>query len=237
LENRIALLVREAIAAVRSADPIAKGVVSAIGRNEIDETKQDDPESCWIGVSPLTLATVDALPQSVRRIRVSAKTVVTPAVKDWLKQRGILLERCASGKQATAPMVHVLAGVELVIADAEDGDRAVACQRQLALRGQKVDAVKVDQLVSRLQANPSLRAVLLSSLPALEVDRLCREASLCTVAVDSLALVSRIAARMAPRVWVIDSQQLTLSAMVSVAQACYTASRASLDGQQKGGQR
>lgn len=237
LENRIALLVREAIAAVRGADPAANTVVSATGQKGVGETKQDDLESYWIGISPLTLAAVDALPLSVRRIRVSAKTVVTPAVKDWLKQRGVLLERGATGASPAAPSVQVVGETELLIADAEEGERAVACQRQLTLRGLKVATVTAEQMTSKLQANPALRAVLLASLPALEVDRLYRETSICAVAVDSLALVQRIAQRMAPRVWVIDSQQLTLSAVVAVAQACCLAGRVVQDGQQKGGSR
>lgn len=186
----------------QAAAPVSKSTVSVLGK-------------------VISLSALEKLPRETKAIAVVNGAVITPAAADWLRSKGIQVERtnpaaaaiAASSSPTTAGAVQ--AGIGWV-ADSDSPSAVEGYARQLRLRSLAVNSVETAQhgIAS------SMPGVVFSRLPALDVDRLARQQGCCAVAVDSLEAVQRIAAAMQPMVWVIDSERLSYQGRITVAAQC-----------------
>ncbi|XZE52241.1 hypothetical protein SH139x_003926 [Planctomycetaceae bacterium SH139] len=181
----------------------------------------------------ISLRELENLPAETKQVRVATAAVITPAAADELRRRGIAIERgaVASVANQSIKVENATSGQPSAeetslwgyISDADGTSRATAVAKQLTLRGLPVSVADSQQLPSLLVAGAL--GILLSPLPAVDVDRWGRELGMVTAAVDSPQHVLRIAAAMAPQVWVLDTERLTLSAIVAVAAVCLRTGR------------
>jgi hypothetical protein len=241
LESTVARLVAEALRSGRfRLGNEATGKLPAIGDSVAPQHLASGANSATGANSSeamliervISVAGLQQLSGSFDTLRVNRRAVVTPAALDWLKQKKIRVVRGIaaddSAKRATGTKVSAESreqpaiGCAMVV-DMVSPQRAAGVTRQLGLRGLDVVEGTIDQLVAEhVQASKlnSAPGILLSDLPAVDVDLLARQHSLSVAAVDSVGQVRLIVARMQPRVWVLDASRLHLSGMVAVAETC-----------------
>jgi len=230
LQALITRLVRDALQAASSAD------VNNVDSLPADSSPADSlPATCTASLPQrvISLRELDNLPAETKQLRIVTAAVITPAAADELRRRGITVARGAA-----EPVANQSIEVESVtpgqrpaeaispwgyVSDVEGTSRAAAVAKQLTLRGLPVNVAESQKLPSLLGAGAV--GILLSPLPAVDVDRWGRELGMVTAAVDSPQQALRIAAGMSPQIWVLDTERLTLSAIVAVAGVCLRTGR------------
>lgn len=183
----------------------------------------------------ISLKTVESLPKLEPIITVRSSAVITPAAEDYLKQKKVTIQRAGldavSPRNASDSVSVPTDGIR--ICDNEMPGRAEAIKRQLSLRGLQVACENFEDLARSISSDSGL-GIVVSSLPTIEIDLLSRVHNLRVAAADSIESVRRLRGRFTPQAWVLDSQRLTLSGLVSVADACIR-QQASGSGNQTGG--
>ena len=206
-EETIELLVRKVLAQL---DP------EASSRDSDRETTTETPVN-FIPGSVISVSSLDRLNDAVKQITVSTSAIVTPAARDELRARGVEWSRVnaaserSQGRSANGEPMAVLVG------DDSDGKLASALVEQLQRRGVEA-AMASAKTIHHLDLHQT--ALLLSDLPARDVEHLCRRHDLSAVSVEAIATAERIAGSMQPRVWVLDRVQMNLTTLVRVAQIC-----------------
>lgn len=193
------------------------------------------PATHVLGEAVISLGVLESLPEGVRQVEIAPRAVITPAAADRLREQRISVMRGSSAKSlatasipagstSTGPAAgDVSSAASLAwIADADHPERAAAYVRQLAHRGTTATAAN---LPLGSQRTGSV-GVVLAEVPAVHVDQLARIEGRSAVAVASLSDVSKIAAVMAPAVWVLDSDRLSFSGRIAVAAECFRVSPA-----------
>ena len=164
---------------------------------------------------------LDLVPRNTSVIRIGSKAVVTPAAKDWLRHHKIQTVRIDKAQQASMGLSgQVPSALNITLVDTAVPERGLALQRQLSLRGLAVEANELDSLRRNCQANPRAFGLIVSALPAIDVDWAGRCHAMRAAVVDSVDLVRRTFSRFRPQVWVLDAERLTLSGLVAVAETC-----------------
>jgi hypothetical protein len=164
---------------------------------------------------------LDSVPSNTSVICIGPKAVVTPAAKDWLRHRKIQAVRIDKAQQVSIGLGgQTPSPPNITLVDTAVPERGLALQRQLSLRGLVVDANELESLRRNCQANPRTFGLIVSALPAIDVDWAGRCHAMRAAVVDSVESVRRTASRFQPQIWVLDADRLTLSGLVSVAETC-----------------
>ena len=156
-------------------------------------------------------------------IRIRAGAVITPAAKDYLRHKGISIVRgieVGVQRSATANVNHSVApAAKTLLIDGEKPLRAEGIARQLSLRGLAVEITKLPEMVSSPGNRQSI-GIVVSELPVIEQDLLSRVHGRRAAIADSVESVRRVAGKFVPECWILDASRLSLSGLVSVADAC-----------------
>ncbi|WP_164103167.1 hypothetical protein [Candidatus Laterigemmans baculatus] len=228
LEAAIGRLVREALREQLGPNHSASHIASHIASHPPADRPSDSSAAARMAESVISLRTLEGLGEEVKRLELAPRAVVTPAAADQLRHRGIEVVRGAavcSQSAASQPLQYqsVSAGAAATttlcwIADANHAERTAAYVRQLASRGLSVASV-ASLPRSAAEVPPGI-GVVISDLPALQVDHFARQLSIPSAAVTGIADVGRIAAAFVPRIWVLDAERLSFSGRVAVAAEC-----------------
>ncbi|TWT73062.1 hypothetical protein [Allorhodopirellula solitaria] len=176
----------------------------AAGKDSESPTSQTAPGTHVISGGVCSLDDIAAINASTNCVEVSARTVVTPAARDELRQRGIALTRVDAGTTA---------GAEVTQAKFLPGSRAVHLQRDGSVPDQLLAAVK-KQAISRgvRLCNQSSLAVILSSRPAITAHQ-HTGSDRCVVAINRLDDIPRFLSDLSPNTFVLDTAHLHLVAL------------------------
>ena len=207
-----------AVAMSESVDP---AVVATIVRTVLDRLKAQSAESKATAQSETThkgettdrsimspdrvisVATIEKIAtRSATRILIGDGAVVTPAARDEARRRGLSIQRVAN-PSATAHQSHAVTSstTNPSLIDPKDRGREAAVLQQLQRRGVAIA--------------PSIK-IILSEIPAIEVQRQC-QAGRRAVMIRRIDDVGRFQAELGPDVWVLDMIELNLVSAVNVA--------------------
>lgn len=189
------------------------------------------PATHLLSEAVISLGVLEALPEGVRQVEIAPRAVLTPAAADRLRQQQIRVLRGTWAKSLPANSLSAgpastdasEAASRAWVADADYPERAAAYVRQLAHRGTTATAAQLP--LGPQRTNGDKRAgsvgVVLAEVPAVHVDHFARIEGRSAVAVAALGDVVKIAAVMAPAVWVLDSERLSFSGRIAVAAECF----------------
>jgi len=169
LNVNIEQLVQEVMARLTGRPPAeqAEAVKSASPPEIISENRQRSGSSdvLQLAVPVVTLKEVSGRLESIRRLVVLPHTVITPAVRDELYRRGIILERTAqvNGQAAKVRLILGVVGREFNV------EAILDSLQQADFQAERLSAESlpetVEQLAARL-AQPQTLGVLFTSRPA-----------------------------------------------------------------------
>ncbi|MCA9172425.1 MAG: hypothetical protein KDB23_32395 [Planctomycetales bacterium] len=232
LQATIEQLVRDALAQVAGASQGSTADAAPAQPTSHDAASSAFANSAVLRDRLITLQSLESLPASVSELRVGLKAIVTPAVLDELKRRKLTLTRvdiarvdsaqvnAVNEQPAMAATATGPSASHQYVLTSHDAVRDAALVRQLALRGVAAELLELEKFDGLPQGAV---AVMASELPAMDVDRLGRGEGLVAVAIDHLDLIQRVTAAMTPQVWVLDTQRLTFSGLVTMAVRCLRA--------------
>jgi|GEM_PF-4573755 len=186
----------------------------------------------------ISLRDLETLPAGIQEVSISPRAILTPAAKDTLRSRKIEIHR-QFGSPVSPQTAGSLGQIERIqaanfwVADADHPEQAAGYSRQLQLRNLSTEPCDLRELGPLLH----LPGIVLSQLPAREVDRFARQFSICTVAVDRPEQAERILRTLDPQIWVIDSDRLAYAQRVALAVRCLQGSQQKFSQSRPGGPR
>lgn len=154
-------LVRDAIRELRAAAPAPAGA-SPVGPSAIVPAplQQPEPGTAALNERIISLAALNGRLDGARRLIVPTNAIVTPAARDELRQRGVILERL-SKPAAAAESVAASDGGDVWLAAADTGYSPLELVRALAQSGMAAQAIE-----SRKNSRPG-RSELISAVAAI----------------------------------------------------------------------
>lgn len=157
----------------------------------------------------ITLSDIDGVPAAMKTIELPAGGIVTPAVRDVLRSRGITVTRTRSkpvvsqvgNSGAKTKNNSPFRPIHLQHDESIDAALLESVKKQLSIRGIKL-------------CNRASRGVMLSSRPATAVHR-CISDDVSAVSINRIDDVIRFKKELKPSVYVLDVQHLNLIALVN----------------------
>lgn len=153
-------LVRDAIRELRAAAPAPAGA-SPVGPSAIVPAplQQPEPGTAALNERIISLAALNGRLDGARRLIVPTNAIVTPAARDELRQRGVILERLS--KPSAAEGAVASGGGDVWLAAADTGYSPLELVRALAQSGMAAQAIE-----SRKNSRPG-RSELISAVAAI----------------------------------------------------------------------
>lgn len=152
------------------------------------------PTSAAVTEKVITSRTIQDLNRLTAQIFVSPTAIITPSARDDARSRKIQIQRTVQLPDGQQPDQQTIEIIDYV-----QPERAQAVNQQLAMRGITTGAAKI----------------VLTETPAKEVHFQCSRNNEVAVMIGSFNDIQRFSAEIAPTVWVLDMQRLTLSAAVN----------------------
>lgn len=245
---------------------VARLVVDALLRCGLDPSQcevtpadSNSPKTINAGATPIVLDSNDAMVNALtietnvisvgllnslaigdREIHVSRNAVVTPAAKDWLREKKIPWSRHgaqSAGVSATTDVSSPNLVAATWVYDSENHEHAIGFSKQLAMRGLSTTPLQTQPTTTE----PLGVGIILSSLPAVDVDAWGRERGFRVASVDSPTQINPIVAAVAPQIWILDKSRVPFHGRVALAAQCiratdiqYTSDRTTNDSPHSG---
>lgn len=191
-------------------------------------------DALTIETNVISVDLLNSLSIGDREILVSRNAVVTPAAKDWLREKKIQWSRQvtqAAGLQASGASAKADVSSSNLVAtswvyDSENHEHAIGFTKQLGMRGLTTTPLQTPPTTTE-----SLGAgIILSSLPAVDVDTWGRERGFRVASIDSPTQINAIATAIAPQIWILDKSRVPFHGRVSLAALCIRTAGAQTTG-------
>ena len=175
-----------------------------------------------IETNVISVGLLNSLSISDREIHVSRNAVVTPAAKDWLREKKIQWSRHSvqAGDASAKTIVNTPNPVVSTwVYDSENPEHASGFSKQLAMRGLSTTPLQTPPSTTE----PMGVGIILSTLPAVDVDKWGRQRGFRVACVDSPTQISAIETAIAPQIWILDKSRVPFHGRVALAAQCIRA--------------